>query len=314
MTVDQDAYREILALAAREPCQQDTITYLAQHLGRFVKPGERVLICFSEYEKGNLSWLMEQAALRCGARPVLWGEDCRWKTLLRLAFTSRASTIIGTPLLILGLGKLKNANNVPLFIQNVVVAGYPCEQWMVDGINKSFDCRTWSCFSLGLSGVVAGFSCDNGRFIHLREDAYTLRILDEAGEPVPAGQVGAWTLSPMDHPEVRYHSQEYAKLEPDPCPCGNSAPRIRTIHYARVEDPELAELGQYLFSWNSVLDLTLCRGPYGLELELVIFPGEKLPKLPTCARQVVRPWRPERDEPFLAQPWRKNPGDFADSH
>lgn len=314
MAVNQDALSELLSLAAQEKCQQDTILYLAQHLGRFVEPGERVLICFTVHEKGNLSWLMEQAVLRCGGRPVIWGEDHRWKSLLRLAFTSRASTIIGTPLLILGLGKLKNANNTPLFIQNVVVAGYPCDQWMIDGINNSFDCHSWSCFGLGISGVVAGFSCDNGRYIHLREDAYTLQILDEDGQPAVPGQVGTWVLSPREHPEIRYCPQEYAKIEPDSCPCGDPAPRIRTIHYARVEDPELADLGKYLFSWTSVLDLSLNRGPYGLELELVIFPGEKLPKLPTCARQVVRPWRPDRDEPFLFLPWRKKEENFADSH
>lgn len=311
--LNQANYEEILALAAQETAQVKTISYLSEHLRRFVEPGERVLICFPTHEKGNLSWLMEQAVLHCGARPVVWGEDHRWKTLLRLAFTSRASTIIGMPLVLLGLSKLKKANATPLFIKNAVVAGYPCAQWLLDGICNGFDCRIWGCFSLDTSGVVLAFSCDQ-RGIHLREDAYTLTVKDEEGNLLPDGEIGEWTLCPKDRPELTYTPQEYAMLESEPCPCGEKCHRLRPIHYTRMEDPELAELGKYLHSWTSVLDCNLRRGPYGLELELVIFPGEKLPKLPTCARQVVRPWQPERDEPFMDMPLRKNNGDFPESH
>ena len=52
--------------------------------------------------------LMEQAVLRCDAIPVVWGADHRWKSLMRLAFSSRASMIVSTPLIVLGLAKLQN--------------------------------------------------------------------------------------------------------------------------------------------------------------------------------------------------------------
>lgn len=310
MALNQDMYRELVNLAEQEQMQADTIAYLAEHLGRFVEPGERVLICFPTHEKGNLSWLMEQAVLKCGGRGVVWGEDHRWKTLLRLAFTSRASTIIGTPLLLLGLSKLKRANDTPLNIQHVVTAGYPCERWLLDGINRGYDCVSHSCFSLDLTGVVMGFSCAAGRDILLRQDAYSLTVTDEQGNCLPEGEVGTWRLSPKNHPELTFCSREYARLKTGDD--GNI--RIQPVHYVRAEDPELADLGKYLLSWTSVLDCGLCRGPYGLEVELVIFPGEKLPKLPTCARQVVRPWKPNTDLPFLEQPWRKNEADFAQTH
>ena len=38
-------------------------------------------------------------------------------------------------------------------------------------------------------------------------------------------------------------------------------------------------------------------GP-GLSLELVTFPGEKLPKLPSFGRLVVRDWDADRDMPL----------------
>ena len=39
-------------------------------------------------------------------------------------------------------------------------------------------------------------------------------------------------------------------------------------------------------------------GEQGLEIELVCFQGEKLPKLPTAAKLVVRPWDPQNDAPY----------------
>jgi len=60
----------------------------------------------------------------------------------------------------------------------------------------------------------------------------------------------------------------------------------------------LSELGESLHYWSSILDCRMEKTEYGLELELVVFPGEKLPKLPTTAKLVVRPFNPETDEPF----------------
>ena len=67
-------------------------------------------------------------------------------------------------------------------------------------------------------------------------------------------------------------------------------------------DPDLAELGQRLQSWTSVLDCRLDKGEYGLEIEMIVFPGEKLPKLPSAAKQVIRPWNPKEDAPFWYMP------------
>lgn len=65
---------------------------------------------------------------------------------------------------------------------------------------------------------------------------------------------------------------------------------------------ELEALEQELQRWTSVLDCRLSRGEYGLELEMVVFPGEKLPTLPSAAKQTIRPWDPGRDEPFRRIP------------
>ena len=72
-------------------------------------------------------------------------------------------------------------------------------------------------------------------------------------------------------------------------------------------DPTLAALGQELLHWTSILDCRLKHTEYGLEMELVVFPGEKLPKLPSCAKRTLRPWDRERDCPMMLEPeWIKS--------
>ena len=63
------------------------------------------------------------------------------------------------------------------------------------------------------------------------------------------------------------------------------------------EDP-LLRAGQEIMLWTSVLDCRIQKGESGLEIEIVVFPGEKLPMLPSCAKLSVRPWDPETDVPF----------------
>ena len=295
-------------MAARPQAREDTVAYLAEQLSRFIRKKETVLICFQEQGVGSLSCLMEQAVRRCGANPIAWGADHRWKGLLRLAFSSRAGTVISTPLIVLGLAKLQSYFSIPLYVRNVVTAGYPCEEWMIDGIRRGFDCTSWGCFGIGATGVVAGFSCPELQGVHLREAEYSVEIADRFGEALPEGEEGEMVLSPVSAPELRYFMGENACLRTGKCICGSTHPLLTDIHAGRTEShTDLQSLGKMLHSWNSVLDCRLCKGAYGLELELVVLPGGRLPKLPSVAKQCIRVFDPEVDEPILYDPTQKIP-------
>lgn len=307
------ALKKLLAQASHPQALEDTVRYLSERMG-FLRKNEHVLICFPREGEGSVGALMEQAVLRRGAVPVTCGEDSRWKTLLRLAFSSRAGTIIGPPLVILGLTKLAKINGTPLYIRNVVTAGYPCLDWMIDGIIHGLDCATWGCYDPGTGPVVAGFSCGKSRGIHLRSEEYAVQIMDENGLPQPEGAMGEVVLYPKTDADVRYRSGEQARLDRSPCACGCDEPRLLDFSFGKNADPVLASLSSELHSWTSILDCRMERGRYGLELELVVFPGQQLPKLPSCARLIIRPWNPETDIPFGVTPEWKNPSYSAENH
>ena len=58
--MERDAYREIVNRSRTPEAVERTIAYLTEHLSRFVREGEYVLICFPYREQGSLSWFMER--------------------------------------------------------------------------------------------------------------------------------------------------------------------------------------------------------------------------------------------------------------
>lgn len=297
--MERTAYERIEDLA-REPGEMErSVEYVASNLAQFLKRQEQVIICFPRGEFGRLGEIFTRAVCKAGAIPLVWGPDFRWKSLLRLAFNSRATVIIGPPLVILGLSKLVRATGTPLNIRNVVTAGYPCPDWMIDGIIQGLDCETWGCFTPGAGAVVGGFSCRHGRGIHLRQEAYRVHIVDDRGETVPPGSAGRVVVSPAGIPTVSYPTLDGGRLDDGVCDCGDPTPRLVDITFGCRQAGDIEALNHELQSWTSILDCRLVRGIYGLEMELVVFPGEKLPKLPTCAKRIIRRWDPERDEPFF---------------
>lgn len=285
--------QKILQLSAVER----SVQYLAGKLGVFLRRGERVLICFPVEKESDLGSLFLRAVEMCGAVPIVWGEDHRWKTLLRKVFDCRAGTLIAPPLVILGLTKLARATATPMNIRNVVTAGYPCTEWMIEGIRNGLDCRSWGCFDVLHEAVVAGFSCRESRGVHINGDEFAVSIHDAQGNAVPDGTLGAIVLrSRRDGGTVR--TCDRGRIHPSGCKCGSSEQLLVDLSLRPNLDPELLALSNSINRWTSVLDCRLERSPAGLEIEIVVFPGEKLPRLPSCAKLVVRPWDPETDEPF----------------
>ena len=309
-----DMYKKLVEFSMKPEVQEKTIQYLAEHLGKFLRPQERVMLAFREYKPGNLCWLMEQAALRINVVPVLWEPDRRWNTLLRQTFHSRASAVIGAPLVILGLMKLKKQFNTPLPIRRVIAVGYPCLDWVIDGIVKGLDCEVGGCFGIDEEGIVAGFACGHSWGVHLWEDLYGVDVVDDNGVSLPKGELGHVILFPKSDPSVRVDLGDLARIPADDCPCGSKTLRLLDMQLGRNTDQDLYRLSQELQAWTSILDCCLAKTESGLEVEIVCFAGEKLPKLPSAAKLVIRPYNPKSDEPMWFIPDRLDKGTFRNFH
>lgn len=275
---------------------ENTIRYLTEKIGRFLKRRERVLICLPD-TVGSFGWVMGQAVERCEGVPFFLGQDRRWKTLMRTAFSSRCSTIVAEPLVLLGVSKLAKAMGVPLFIRNAIFVGYPCMPWMREGIQRGLDCATYGCVEPG--GVVAGFVTKGDTRLWLRSELFDAWTRDQQGNRLPDNEEGEIVLRLLGDEEIFYPIGNYGRI----CHVPGEGVYMHGLSMGRRVEPDIAKLSGHLHRWTSILDCRVTRGSYGLELEIVTFPGEKLPKLPSCAKQVVRPWEPETEVPlFLVYP------------
>ena len=287
-----------MEISSRKEELESTLEYLTQCFAPIVKSSEATLICFSRKKKTDFGALAGEAVKRCGGVPVFWEDDLRWKTLLRLAFRSKASTIIAPPLVVLGMTKIARYEKIPLYFYNVVMSGYPCLDWIMDGIAKGLDCRHWGLFAPGLTAAAVGFTCSSGTGVHLRDDIYSAEIVGENGEPLPNGSRGRIVLRRKDEPSAYLSTDAMGAFLTHPCPCGNPAPKLVDIGVEEFQDSGLLKTVEGILFWSSVLDCVFRRTHHGLELEVVCFPGEKLPQFPSCAKLQVRSWNPERDCPM----------------
>lgn len=295
--MEQPNYMKIAALAETPEAVEQSIAYMQENMSRFLKKKEKVLILFPHKDDAACR-ILEQAILGCECTPIWLGEDRRWMTMLKTAFTTKSNCIIGPPLMLLGLCKLAKHMGTPLFARNVLMSGYPTTSWLVKGVRQGLDCMAWGCFDPGIGAVISGFTCEQLDGVHIRTDEYEVEIVDEEDKPLPPGEYGRVVVWPKADPSLRFAVGDWARLDTKPCSCGNCAPKLIDIDTVKTDNLDMSKLGESLHYWSSILDCRMEKTECGLELELVVFQGEKLPKLPSAAKLLVRAFRPELDEPF----------------
>lgn len=294
--MERSNYMKLAALTETPEAEKKSVSYLHQQMSRFLKKYDRVLLLYPQ-EDNAACRILESAVSACGSMPVWLGDDHRWVTILKKAFTSKSSCIVGSPLTLLGLSKLAGHMGTPLYAKNVMMLGYPTTHWLVDGVRKGLDCMAWGCFDPGPEAVVAGFTCSQLDGVHIRDDVFGVDIVDENDNSLSLGEFGKVILYPKEDASLRFAVGDIGRIETAACSCGCTSPKLIEMDVMK-DNPELSDLGESLLHWSSILDCHIEKTEFGLELELIVFPGEKLPKLPTAAKRIVRAFNPEKDEPF----------------
>lgn len=292
-------YQSILKLETTPEALEATICYLAEKMKPFLQTLEPVLICFPDEGRASLGGLFKEAVLRCKAMPVFWGPDYRWKELLRIAFDTHANTVIGHPLVVLGLMKLARATATPLYVYDVIVCGDPFSRWMVDDLKRGLDCRVWGCYAVCSGPVIAGFSCEQEAGVHIRGDVFRPYLLAEQ-DAEPYANRGKICFVSAKNPDLVFDPEHAVLLHQHACSCGCDEPRVGEANPLKEDCLSREILDNKLLGWSSVLDYRAEKTESGMSLELVVFPGESLPRVPSAAKLTVRTWDPE-DIPFCME-------------
>jgi len=298
--MDRTNFEKLYQLETTPEALEESSQYIAEKLKPFLSLLEPVLICFPDEGPASLGSVFKRAVEICGAIAVVWGPDYRWQELLRLAFDSHANTVIAHPLVALGLVKLARFTNTPLYVYDMVFGGYPYARWMIEGVKRGLDCRVWGCYAAKCSPIITGFTCELEAGIHIRDEVFDLQVHDDQGQQISYPQRGRILFVSKRDSQIVYDPEETALVHYQPCACGCDAPRIvETLHVGSV--PAHVLLEERFLDWSSILDFRAVNTDSGLKLELVVFPNEVLPKLPSCAQLTIRNWDPETDIPFYVQ-------------
>jgi phenylacetate-CoA ligase len=121
--------------------------------------------------------------------------------------------------------------------------------------------------------------CPEHEHYHLQAESAIVEIVDAAGDPVRAGEVGRVVVTPLHNfatPLLRYAIGDHAELGP-PCPCGRGLPVVARIlgrtrnmvrlpdgtrHWAALESQRFAAIAP-------IIQYQIVQTAAGIEMKLV---------------------------------------------
>jgi phenylacetate-CoA ligase len=98
-------------------------------------------------------------------------------------------------------------------------------------IEEAFQCRLFDFYGLA-ERVIFASECEAHSGKHLAEEFGFTEVVDEAGRPVPDGEVGylvGTSLHNTAMPMLRYRTSDVSRVESANCPCGRSSRRISDV-------------------------------------------------------------------------------------
>jgi phenylacetate-CoA ligase len=89
-----------------------------------------------------------------------------------------------------------------------------------------------------IEALKIAFQCGAGPWMHVNEDLYPVRIVDDAGRTVADGEPGHVVVSNLVNRAtvlLNYRLEDRARRVPGPCPCGRTLPRM-SVPEGRSDD------------------------------------------------------------------------------
>lgn len=148
--------------------------------------------------------------------------------------------LVGVPSFLrkLGLYLAERGMDVPsLPVKKLICIGEPLRTAAMELSKLGADLETiWNAevySTYASSETITSFcECTAKQGGHLSPDLALVEIIDEAGRPLPAGQIGEVTVTPLQMegmPLLRFKTGDISFLRTEPCSCGRNTPRLGPI-------------------------------------------------------------------------------------
>lgn len=110
-------------------------------------------------------------------------------------------------------------------------------------IEGTYGVKVNSTYAASETGRI-GFECEQSAGFHLNIDLTALRIVDDAGQDVPAGEGGEIIVSNLHNRAMvllNYRIGDWGALATESCPCGRTLPLLERLEGRRSEQVHLAD-------------------------------------------------------------------------
>ncbi|MPM69360.1 hypothetical protein SDC9_116305 [bioreactor metagenome] len=112
--------------------------------------------------------------------------------------------------------------------------------------------------------------------MHLRENHIIAEIVDDAGNPVPDGEMGRLVVTAIGLeaiPLIRYVTGDMARILPGQCRCGGVTKRLADV-YRVAAGPDIAKLDDALFGHSNLIDYSAALSADKLEVAALTLDGK----------------------------------------
>jgi len=208
-----------------------------------VGAGDRLFFPFS-FGPFLAFWTAFDTACRLGFL-CLPGGGMSSAARLRFMLDNQATVVLCTPTYALRLAEVALGQGIDLKagpVRKLIVAGEPGGSIPATRarIESSWGARVFDHNGLTEVGAV-GVECpENPAGIHILESEYIAEVIDPATtQPVPPGTLGELVLTNLGRwgsPALRYRTGDLVRIDPQPCPCGRSLPRLQGGILGRTDD------------------------------------------------------------------------------
>ncbi len=255
---------------------EGTVELFMAGLGELIFPGSVTMICFPFSGPNGLGELIAEAVTRLGARPLKLGAGLTYGEYASVMEAEQPDSFVGMPVQLLSILRVCGRGN----LRRALVSGDACPPAVIRACEELLGSRLFPHYGSREMALGGAICCPAHEGMHLRENHVIAEIIDDAGRPLPHGELGELVITTigMDAmPLIRYRTSDYTRILPGPCRCGSEVLRLDTV--TRKGTSPLAELDEMLFSLPFVADYRaeMC----GSKLKLTVLTcGEgKLPSL-----------------------------------
>lgn len=231
---------------------ENTIRLYTAGLGELVFPGGVTLICFPFSGPFGLGELIAEAITRLGAKPLRAGPFLSFGEYAALLENEKPDTFVGMPVQLLGLLRFGGRGS----LRRALVSGDACPASVTEGCEELLGSLLFPHYGSREMGMAGAICCQAHAGMHLRENHIIAEIVDEAGRPLPRGEIGelvVTTIGMEAMPLIRYRSGDYARILPAPCPCGSETLRLDRIE-RKAAGLRAADLDEILFADAHIVD------------------------------------------------------------